>query len=147
LRPAGLFAFTLAFDGMTVFEPTIDPLLDAQIEALYHADMDARRVDGQPSGDSRSGRHLLHLCLSAGAYVLAAGSSDWVVFPVGGDYPNDEAYFLHTIVNFIERALCRRPELDAEMFARWVEERHAQVDAAQLVYVAHQLDMLGQRSG
>lgn len=32
LRPGGLFYFTLNFDGVTTFEPVLDPALDAQIE-------------------------------------------------------------------------------------------------------------------
>lgn len=147
LRPGGLFAFTLNFDGVTTFEPTIDSPLDAQIEALYHADMDGRIVNGKPSGDSHSGRHLLSLCCSMGADVLAAGSSDWVVFPVGGCYSADEAYFLHTIIGFVDKALRGHPNLDSNRFLRWVEARHTQVDMAELVYVAHQLDVLGRWFG
>ena len=36
LAPGGLFYFSLNFDGVTTFEPLIDPDLDALIEALYH---------------------------------------------------------------------------------------------------------------
>ena len=50
-------------------------------------------TDGQPSGDSRTGRRLFHALRACGAEVLAAGSSDWVVHPVGGAYLHDEAYF------------------------------------------------------
>jgi hypothetical protein len=147
LLPGGLFAFTLNFDGVTAFEPPIDPTLDAQVEALYHADMDARMVKGLPSGDSHTGRHLFQACLVAGADILAAGSSDWVVFPTEGCYPHDEAFFLHAIVHFIDEALRGHPNLDDEMFARWVQRRHAQIDSAELIYIAHQLDLLGRRSG
>ena len=47
VRPAGLFYFSINFDGATLFLPEIDPELDAQIEALYHRSMDTRITDGQ----------------------------------------------------------------------------------------------------
>ncbi|HEX9883195.1 MAG TPA: methyltransferase, partial [Desulfobaccales bacterium] len=97
LRPGGLFYFTLNFDGATILEPVIDPHLDRQIETLYHGTMDQRRLADQPAGDSRTGRRLFGHLKAAVARVLAAGSSDWVVFPGEEGYPGDEAYFLHFI--------------------------------------------------
>jgi hypothetical protein len=157
----GLVLFTINFDGLTALEPQIDPIYDAMILALYHRSMDERLVDSQPSGDSRTGRHLFAQLRSAGAQVLAAGSSDWVVFanpakitaedsaryPAGklAGYPEDEAYFLHFIIHTIHLALVNHPELDAARFQAWVAERHAQVDRGELVYIAHQLDILGQK--
>jgi hypothetical protein len=147
VRPGGLFYFTITFDGGTIFEPTIDPDLDARIEALYHETMDRRVIHGKPSGDSRTGRHFFEQVRSAGAELIDAGSSDWVVFAGPDGYPGDEAYFLHFIVNTVDRALADHPELDPAAFARWVEERHAQIDQGRLVYIAHQLDFLGRVPG
>lgn len=154
LRPGGLFYFTINFDGLTALEPHIDPIYDESILALYHRSMDERLVDGRPSGDSRTGRHLFAQLRTAGAQVLAAGSSDWVIFadPAGypsghpGGYPEDEAYFLHFIINTIHLALAGHPELDAARFQAWMAERHAQVERGELVYIAHQLDILGRKS-
>ena len=87
VRPAGLFYFSINFDGATLFVPEVDLGLDGRIEALYHRSMDTRVTDGQPSGDSRTGRRLFHALRACGAEVLAAGSSDWVVHPVGGGLP------------------------------------------------------------
>lgn len=144
LVPGGLFYFTITFDGATIFEPQIEPGLDEQIEALYHADMDAKRVSGLPTGGSRAGRSLLRELLAAGAPVLAAGASDWVACPAGAEsYPADEAFFLHYIIQTIEGALGGHPELDAQAFAGWIARRHEQIDAAELIYIAHQLDVLG----
>ncbi len=143
LRPAGLFYFTLNFDGLTILEPALDPSLDAQIEALYHETMDKRVADGRPSGDSRSGRRLFGHLAAAGAHILDAGSSDWVVFPHAGSYTADETYFLHFIVHTIYSALAGHPALDPERFSAWVEQRHAQIERGELVYVAHQLDFAG----
>lgn len=143
LAPGGLFYFSLNFDGMTLFEPTIDPEWDETIQALYHNTMDARRFHGKPSGDSRTGRHLFKHIENAGAHVLAAGASDWVVYPMRGQYPGDEAYFLHFILHTIYQALEGHPELEKDRFASWVAERHDQIERGELVYIAHQLDVLG----
>ncbi|HMK36657.1 MAG TPA: class I SAM-dependent methyltransferase [Desulfomonilaceae bacterium] len=143
LKPGGLFYFTINFDGSTIFQPDIDPELDARIEALYHATMDSRITDGKLSGDSRTGRHFFQHARSAGVAVLEAGSSDWVVFPGAGGYPEDEAYFLHFIVHTMGLALSELHELDPDHFAAWIRERHAQIDSRQLVYIAHQMDFLG----
>jgi len=130
--------FTINFDGLTSFEPTIDAALDATIEQLYHQTMDTRPT----GGDSRAGRHLFSYLRSAGAQVLAAGASDWVVYPQGAKYPADEAYFLYFILHFFEESLTGRPELDASAFSSWLKERRAQIERGELIYIAHQMDFL-----
>jgi len=146
LSEEGIFYFSLNFDGMTIFEPEIDPILDKMIEILYHQTMDERFVDGALTGGSRSGRKLLNQLSSSGAQVLAAGASDWLVYPINGRYPFDEAYFLHHILYFIESELKNHPELDPEQLKNWIHQRKRQVDAGELVYIAHQLDILGRYS-
>lgn len=144
LRPGGLFYFTINFDGITHFEPAIDLTMDAQIEALYHRTMDERITAGQPSGDSRTGRHLFTALPAAGGVILAAGPSDWVVHPQpDGGYPADEAYFLHFIVETMYNALHNHPELNNQAFTEWIARRQAQIQAGELVYIAHQLDFFG----
>jgi SAM-dependent methyltransferase len=144
LRPGGLFYFTLNFDGATILEPVLDPDLDRQIEVLYHGTMDRRRVQRRPAGDSRTGRRLFRALAAAGARVAAAGSSDWVVFPgPNGGYPGDEAYFLHFIIDTMRLALEEHPGLDPARFSHWIETRHLQIEAGQLIYLAHQLDFFG----
>ena len=138
---------TLNFDGSTIFEPVIDPAFDAIVEALYHRSMDERITGGQPSGDSRTGRHLFAHLRRAGAEILEAGASDWVVFPRQGGYPADEAYFLHFILHFFESSLKGYPDMDQQRFARWLEVRHAQVERGELVYIAHQIDFLARVNG
>jgi hypothetical protein len=78
----------------------------------------------------------------AGAQVLAAGSSDWVVHAVNGKYPADEAYFLHFILHFFGESLKGHAGLDAIAFANWLKERRAQIERGELVYIAHQMDFL-----
>jgi SAM-dependent methyltransferase len=143
LAPGGLFYFTLNFDGTTIFEPDLDPDLDRRIIAWYHETMDMRRRHGQPSGSSLTGRRLLRQLKEGGAMAAAAGSSDWVVFSGPAGYPGDEAYFLHFIIDTIGQALHGHPGLDPERFRTWIARRHGQIEAGELIYVAHQLDVMG----
>jgi SAM-dependent methyltransferase len=142
LRPGGLCYFTIAFDGATILQPEIDPGLDSQIESLYHRTMDQRRIAGCPSGDSHTGRHLFAHLRSAGAEILAAGSSDWIIFAGSGGYPDAEAYFLHFIIHTIGTALQGHPQVAPGHLTHWIAQRHAQIEAGSLVYIAHQLDFL-----
>lgn len=143
LRPGGLFYFTINFDGMTLFEPQIDPYFDSLVQELYHSTMDKRVTAGKPSGDSRAGRHLFGLLKASGAEIMQAGASDWVVFSGKEGYPQDEAYFLHFILHTVHQSLAGRPELMGDRFDDWIARRHRQVQDGELVYIAHQVDFLG----
>jgi SAM-dependent methyltransferase len=143
LKPGNLFYFSVNFDGGTFLEPEIDSGLDCLIENLYHQTMDSRITRGRPSGDSRTGRHLFGHLRDVGAHLLAAGSSDWVVYADGGGYQGKEAYFLHFIIDTMGKALAGHPDLNPRMFEEWLRVRHEQIDNAVLVYIAHQLDFVG----
>lgn len=144
LKPGGLFYFTLNFDGATLFEPANDLELDAHIEKLYHQTMDDRTIDGQPAGSSRTGRMLLRLLAQLEVEILSTGASDWIVVPSkASGYPHDEAYFLHHIINTVDQALRDHPEMDPARLGDWVRQRHAQVERSELIFLAHQLDVLG----
>jgi SAM-dependent methyltransferase len=145
LKPGGSCYFSLNFDGITSFLPVLDRPLDDLIEHLYHRTMDERLIDGKPSGDHRAGRHLLALLQTLGVDLLAVGSSDWIVHAVEGRYQGDEAYFLRHILHFVESSLSSNPRLPASAFADWLHQRHAQIDRGELIYMAHQLDLLGRR--
>ena len=142
VKPDGLAWLTANFDGLTTFEPVVDPALDAHIERLFHGTMDERITNGVLSGDSRTGRHLFAHLEQAGVQIVSAGASDWVVYPLQGQYPADEAYFLRFILSFFETSLSGHPDLDPAQFSRWLAARRAQVDQGKLVYIAHQLDFL-----
>jgi hypothetical protein len=133
---------TINFDGMTMFEPVVNDVLDRKIERLYHATMDARTT----GGDSKSGRHLFAGLREAGAEILAAGSSDWVVYAQDGKFSDDEKYFLHFILHFFEESLTGQAGLDANAFADWLRARREQIERGELVYIAHQLDFLAKRT-
>jgi SAM-dependent methyltransferase len=143
LREGGLCYFTLNFDGATIFLPYLDADLDRQIEELYHRTMDQRQWQAWPSAQSQTGRRLFHLLPAAGAQVLAAGSSDWVVHPGPDGYPADEAYFLHFIIHTVATALKNHPQLPETRFRDWVDRRHRQIEKGRLLYLARQLDFLG----
>lgn len=129
---------TLNFDGVTTLEPLIDEKLDALIESRYHSTMDTRPT----GGSSHSGRSMFSHLKQAGVEIAAAGSSDWVVHPRNGRYPQDEEYFLHFILHFFEQSVWTCAELTKEKFQAWMQARRQQVERGELTYIAHQLDFL-----
>jgi SAM-dependent methyltransferase len=147
VRPGGYFYFTINYDGETVFEPVADPAFESQLLKLYNQSMDDRMTNNSPSGDCRAGRHLFNHLPAAGAEILAAGSSDWVVFPVENGYESDEAYFLQHILHFFESTLTDHADLDQEEFEKWLSVRRKQIERGQLTYIAHQIDFLGKAPG
>ncbi len=140
LAPGAGYWFTINFDGETIFLPELP--LDATVSSLYHGTMTADAA-GTRAGHPQTGRRLLLAIPASGGTVLAAGGSDWVVFPIKNAYPGDEAYFLHHIIDTVHGALARNEALDAPAFDAWIHARHAQVERAELVYIAHQLDLFG----
>jgi hypothetical protein len=140
-RAPRLFWFSINFDGETIFEPAHEH--DRALLAVYHRSMDERVRDGRPAGDSRSGRHLFSHLRAAGATVLAAGASDWLVWPAAGRYPADEQYFLEHLIDTIERELVQHADVDQGALGAWVALRRGQIERGELVFIAHQLDFLG----
>src|SRR5947207_1184578 len=134
LVPGGVYWFTINYDGESIFAPGHPH--DDRIMQAYHRDMGERFRYGGPPGESRTGRHLFHYLRAAGAPALAAGSSDWVVYPgPDGNYPGDEAYFVHTILNAIQNALRnRQDQVEPADLADWLTERGRQRAAGALVY-------------
>ncbi len=147
LAPGGAYWFTINYDGETIFEPGHP--LDDQVMQAYHRDMEERFRYGRPAGDSRTGRRLFHYRRAAGAPALAAGPSDWVVSAgPDGRYPDDEAYFLRSILSTIQNALRGREDrVEPADLADWLAVRHRQLAAGELVYIAHQLDFAGRSPG
>jgi len=136
--PAGCHCyFPITFDGDTTFQPTFFPGFDEHVVERYHEDMLQRANPGDP----HAGRNLLSRVV-ADHTLLAAGSSDWVVAPEDGGYRADEAYFLHHIIETVQSALADDPAVDDERFDLWADHRHEQISCGELVYVAHQLDVL-----
>ena len=144
LKSHGLLYLCINFDGGTIFDPPIDEELDRRIEDVYHGTMDERIAGGKRSGDSQTGRRLFSALRKIGARVLDAGASDWVVFPADEGYTRDEEVFLQAIIDTVEGALQGRKEIDSQTLVRWAGERRAQVESRELVYIAHQIDILAQ---
>ncbi|AQL42927.1 hypothetical protein BV210_09455 [Halorientalis sp. IM1011] len=144
LAPGGHWYFPITFDGGTRFTP--DHPADDAVERAYHDHMDAK-----PGGDSRAGHHALtRLRDLDGATVSGVAGSDWVVYPDESGYPDDEAYFLQYVLRTIEGALGevdRGAGLDDDTLDDWLRTRRKQVTSGELVYVTHQLDLLGQWTG
>ncbi len=146
LRPGRLLYLPITFDGETVFWPPIDAERDERIITAYHATMDAHQTpDGLPTGGTKAGRTLLRALPSAGLEIMAAGSSDWVVFPGSATYSQDVAYFLHHIINFVWESLQDNEAIPRDELQEWNAARHAQINRGELVYIAHQLDVLARR--
>lgn len=143
LAPGGFYLFTLNYDGITHFEPAIDPVFDRLVEERYHASMDNRTIRGQSTGGKYCGRKLLGYLPEAGAEIRACGSSDWIVHPVSGAYPPNTAFFLRCILQTVESALRHDPRIDSERFHIWMDRRYEQLAEGSLVYLAHQLDFFG----
>ncbi|MFC7154395.1 hypothetical protein ACFQPA_02860 [Halomarina halobia] len=145
LDAGGRWYFPITYDGGTRFAPA-HPLDDA-VERAYHAHMDAR-----PKAGSAAARAVIG-ALPDRADLLAAAGSDWVVHPEDGGYPADEAYFLRYVLDTVAGAVGERTAdtnadggaatLDPDALEEWLTTRRAQVDAGELTYVAHQLDLLG----
>lgn len=135
----GLAYLTCNFDGDTVFLPEDRGEEEQAIVARYHASMEAR-LDGA----SRTGRRLLAFLQRPGLELLAAGSSDWVVHPLGGRHTPDEAFFLHAIIATIEGELAGRGEPPPGL-AAWARLRHRQVENGELSLLARHLDFLARR--
>jgi hypothetical protein len=147
LVPGGVYWFTINYDGESIFAPGHPH--DDKIMQAYHRDMDEHFRYPWPSGESQTGRRLFHYLRAAGAPALAAGSSDWVVYPgPDGNYPGDEAYFLHSILNTIQNALgSHQHRVKPADLADWLAVRGRQLAAGELIYIAHQLDFMGRSPG
>jgi hypothetical protein len=137
------YYFSINYDGLTIIEPEIDAGFDKLVLSLYNETMNMRIEDGFQYGDHQTGRHLMNYIHKEGGQILSAGSSDWVVFPGPQGYPKDEAYFLHFIIHTIENALRENKTLDKQQFAKWIDLRHNQIERAELIYIAHQMDYFG----
>jgi hypothetical protein len=147
LECGGLLFLSLNFDGDTVLLPAIAPDFDDRVIRLYHRSMDERIVGGRPAGDSRTGRRLLVTLLQCETEILAAGASDWIVYPRRRRYPLWESYFLHHIVHTIDKELAHHPELDPDDFKTWIAKRHAQIENGELVFMAKHIDVLARKAG
>ncbi len=133
-QPDALLWFTINFDGDSWLLPEHSG--DSEILLAYHQSMN--RLPRR----RHAGRALMQALGEAGACLLASGSSDWLVHALDGEYLEDEEYFLHHIIYTIDCELRSSPPIAQDDFATWIDSRHRSVDNAELIYMAHQLDVL-----
>ncbi len=138
LKAGCLLYLSCNFDGETVFLPEYPGRNESIILERYHASMDAR-----VAGASRTGRHLLDFLCRAGLPVLAAGSSDWVVHPIAGQYPGDEAFFLQMMIATVAEELAKAEPPDG--LAAWSAARRQQLTRGELIFLARHLDLLAEK--
>ncbi|QUO47562.1 hypothetical protein [Halorubrum ruber] len=146
LAPGGTYYFPITFDGATRFRPARPD--DREVERLYH-----RHMDEKPGGNSRAGgAALARLREADGSTLLGAAGSDWIARPADGEagYPGDEAFFLRHILDTVEAAVGEviadggeTGSVSADDLDAWLEIRRGQVDSGTLVYLTHQLDLIG----
>ncbi|MBI5552479.1 MAG: class I SAM-dependent methyltransferase [Desulfobacterales bacterium] len=139
LKANGLAYLTCNFDGDTLFLPEWDG--EQEILRQYHASMDARIA-----GASHTGRRLLTFLQRPGLELLAAGSSDWVIHPRNAGYTMEETFFLHALIETIERELAKKSSPPSNL-ATWARFRREQVAAGELSLLARHLDFLARRQG
>lgn len=138
------FYFPINFDGVTDFYPCSTK--DATMEKVFHRSMGQYHssVDNAIIERSHTGRRLLPLLYGLNLNVcdVVSGSSAWIVSPEQDDegYIGDEAYFLHCIIDFIEGTM-------SSAYQQYISERRKQIDACQLVYTAHNMDIFGRVKG
>ena len=159
--PGGLVYAPFSFDGTTEFTPS--HRADDLVTEIFHA-----QIDADAGRDSGAGRAAVDYCRRADGTLRAVDSSDWIVRPTAdGEYPDDERYFLGTILGYVADALFTdggdthtAPEnwaptartaaaLDTSDRAvadlrDWLQTRRRQLADGELVYLAHQLDVLYQ---
>lgn len=158
----GLVYAPATFDGATMFAPTHPA--DGAIERVFHDSMRAK-----PDHTPEAARTLVSSVTRRGGELLAVGSSDWVVCGDGG-YPDDDRYFLDRICGYVASALLDREDgplttsepadlrelpltdrarsvvADSDQTAEdcrsWLCDRRRALEAGELTYLAHQLDVL-----
>lgn len=113
------------------------------ILAAYHDHMAS--VRDQPGGPD-AGRALFAALEDLGVDATAAGGSDWIVRPIDGAYPADEARVLDHLIETIHDAVGAVPDGPGVDLDRWTAARRDALDERRLGLVAHNLDVLARRS-
>ena len=142
IRPGGLLYLTLNYDGETIFLPALDSEFEKRMMTMYNLSMDHRTTNGKRTGDSKTGRQLLTHLLKAKAVLLAAGSSDWIVFAGSQGYTRDQVHFLHFVLHTVYSELQNHPAIGRRRLDSWLQRRLDQIDSKELIFIARQLDVL-----
>jgi hypothetical protein len=144
LVETGIFYFPINFDGITSFMPALDTRLDRLVEDIYHDSMDARAGNPEIKGHSQSGRLLLSELARLGHGILEAGASDWIVYPRNSLYRDADQYFLSQMLRFVQGEISKSNVIDKKEAMSWIRSREKQLENGVLMFMAHQIDVLGQ---
>ncbi len=148
LVPGGTFYFSLIFDGSTFFGPPIDPELDSRLISTFHDTMDRKLPTGAGYRCSETGRQVLDLLVGMDdVQIIDVGSSDWIICPRSGGYSPEEVAFLEFIIGTISEAITGKGAVDGDRVREWVEKRYQQIREGKLIYIAHQIDVVGSVQG
>lgn len=138
LNPGGLLYASITFDGESYFEPVEDEELDARVREAYHGSMARDGVLG-----AGFARKLLTSLPREGVSVLETGSSDWILMARRGEYYPREGEFLKAILSMVDGAV--QGVVSEEERGRWLRQRLEQLEAGELIYIAHQLDIVAEK--
>ena len=142
VKPGGLLYLTLNYDGLTLFHPPFDPDFEHYLFQRYHLSMDQRIIAGRRSGSSQSGRELFTMLSRRQLPILAAGSSDWFIYPSIQGYLEDDTYFLEEILQTISHQLQCDNLIDPRRMSAWMTHRQKQLKAGELIFMARNIDLL-----
>ncbi len=134
IKRNGMIYSSINFDGLTIFRP--ENKHNEKILKNYHNSMNKH-------GSCKSGRKLLERLLVRDVKIIKTGSSDWIVYPHKNGYSKNEKYFLQFLLSTIKNELEGR--IDGDVLKNWIEQRKNQIKNKKLIYIAHQLDILGQK--
>lgn len=148
LRPKGVFYLSLVFDGFTVLRPVIDPELDERLLSMYYQNMDRKLPAGSSYRPSETGRMALDLLLEMDEVeVIDVGSSDWIICPCHRRYTSDETAFLEYMIHTISGAVREERAADEGRIDEWARKRREQLEGGRLIYMSHQIDIVGSVNG
>lgn len=143
LKPGGLFYATLNYDGGTHLFPSFrDEAFEARLLENYDQSMERRRVDGKPTGGSRSGARLHASLLACGFVLLGYGSSDWNMTPERGGYRDQDTICLQAILECIRKEGAENGGFGDLELNHWFLDRLGAIHSGHLGLIAHQLDFL-----
>ncbi len=159
LREGGLVYAAVNYDGITALFPECeDQEFEEALIGEYNRSMDAKTPDRVPAGDpggvtagdpggvtaggSRTGTLFLRSLLRGGFTLLAAGPSDWTIFPAGNGYQKGEEFFLNCLLSMMYRE-GRLSFLAGSSLDRWLACRRRHLDEGKLGLLTHQVDVLG----
>lgn len=143
LQPGGYLYASINYDGDTALLPTYDDAaFEAGLLAHYDDSMEARRVNGLPTGGAQCGRRLHRLLPESGFDILACGSSDWNITPFFGAYRGGDAVCLQVLLDSIGAEAERCGRFDPGRLDRWREDRTGLLRQRRLGLIVHQLDLL-----